>query len=80
MSGLNRRRPEPAMGGWPVHDPQTDPQACVLCSCEDVTEAATMRPSGVGPQITCSNNHTTNGMPTAAHFALQAEWRRGLRL
>jgi len=52
-----------------AHDPRTDARACTLCLCEDVTEAATMCPSGVAPQITCSKGHTTNGMPTAAYFA-----------
>ena len=58
-----------SMRNTKTHDPRTDKRACVICLCENVTEAATMRPSGIAPQITCSNGHTTNGMPAAAHFA-----------
>lgn len=52
----------------PIHDPRTDPRACSQCKSENVTEADTMRPSGIAPQIVCDNGHVTNGMPTAAFF------------
>ena len=54
-------------------DPRIDPQACSLCKSENVTDAKTMRPSGICLQIICENGHTTNGMPTAAYFAERVE-------
>lgn len=36
---------------------------CVACLSEDVTWSDDMLPSGLRPKVTCSNGHTTNGMP-----------------
>ena len=55
----------PLMRPW---NPVTDAKACSACKSEDVTDTATMRPSGIAPMIRCANGHVTNGMPTAAYF------------
>lgn len=52
-----------------MFDPRTDPQACAYCKCENVTNAAEWCPSGIAPMVTCSNGHTTCGIPTVAYFA-----------
>ena len=62
--------PNPTQQKGPaMHDPRTDPRACTICRCENVTDADEMLPSGVAPMVTCSNGHTTGGTPTAAYFA-----------